>query len=184
MPKMLRGLEPPFEPLLCQAAITRFASLIDKDSVVLEYGAGASTLWLARRTWLTVSVEHDEEWYDEVATRADAANATVYLVTDLSKYAAMADEFPDRMFDVVFVDGPDKLRRGCIRAAIPKLRPGGWMIVDDTDWRMLQPGLVILQDWEREEYRGTKFRWARVKGKIVWQQVRGVTSFFRKPEEG
>lgn len=183
MSKMLRGLEPPFEPLLCRAAITRFASLIDKDSVVLEYGAGASTLWLAKRTWLTVSVEHDKEWYDEVTTQAEAANAMVYLVTDLSKYAAMADEFSDRMFDVVFVDGLDKLRRGCIRVAIPKLRPGGWMIVDDSHWDMLQSGFLILQGWGREDYEGTKRRWAIRKGKLVNEEVVGTTSFFRKPEE-
>lgn len=177
--KLVNGLEPPFKPLLCQDAIDRFEELIDKNSVVLEYGSGASTLWLVQRTFLTVSVEHDPEWYDEVTTRREAANATVYLVTDLSKYAAMADEFPDRMFDIVFVDCLDKLRVACIKAAIPKVARGGWLVIDDTSWPMLKGVLGkmgVLTLWEREDYVGAKY--GRSDGKVV----RGMTSFFQKPE--
>jgi predicted O-methyltransferase YrrM len=175
MPKLVRGLEPPFEPLLSRRAIDRFETLIDRDSVVFEYGSGASTLWLATRTFLTVSIEHNEEWYDEVTTRHEALNATVYLVTNPTAYAMMADEFPDRMFDLVFVDGWDITRSRCIKLAIPKLKPGGWMVVDDAQWPILDTGVEQLEGWEREDYTGLR------RGRSDGQVKGGMTSFFRKP---
>jgi predicted O-methyltransferase YrrM len=177
--KLVKGLEPPFKPLLCQDAIDRFEELIDRDSVVFEYGSGASTLWLAARTFLTVSVEHDPEWYDEVTTRQEASNATVYLVQNHTAYVMMADEFPDRFFDVAFVDCLDKLRVHCIKAIIPKIKPCGWLVVDDTSWPMLKGAIGKtsgLARWEREDYKGVKY--GRSDGKVV----RGMTSFFQKPE--
>lgn len=175
MPKMIKGLEPPFEPLLSREAIEHLETLIDRNSVVLEYGSGASTLWLATRTFLTVSIEHDEEWYNEVTTRHEALNATVYLVTNPTAYAMMADEFPDRMFDVVFIDGWDLTRSRCIKASIPKLKPGGWMVVDDAQWPILETGVGKLCCWEREDYTGP--RCGRSDGKVG----HSMTSFFQKP---
>ena len=176
--KLINGLEPPFKPLLCQAAIDRFEELIDKNSVVLEFGSGASTLWLAERTWLTVSIEHDKEWFNEVSLKLCGGTPQMYLVKP-ENYHKAADEFPDRLFDVVFVDCYDKYRVPCIKASITKLKPGGWMVVDDAGWGMLQRVMCktgVLARWERENYSGVKY--GRQDGKVA----KGMTSFFKKPE--
>jgi len=161
---------------LCQEAIDRFEEIINKNSVVLEFGSGASTLWLAERTWLTISIEHDEEWFNEVSLKPCGGTPQMYLVKP-ENYPKSADEFPDRMFDVVFVDCLDWYRIANIKASLPKLKPGGWLVVDDTNWPMLKPVVAVIgRKWEREDYTGPKH--GRQDGKVVV----GTTTFLRKPE--
>jgi predicted O-methyltransferase YrrM len=176
MPTLIKGLERPFKPLLSQEAIDRFEELIDKNSVVLEFGSGASTLWLAERVWLVCSIEHDEEWFNEVSLTLCGGTPQMYLAK-VEKFAAVASDFPDKMFDVVFVDCVSYQRVPCIKASFSKLKPGGWLIVDDASWPMLRPGLSILKRWVREDYNGTKYNPNTAKNVGP-----SITSFFKKPE--
>src|SRR3546814_16693648 len=51
------------------------------EARVFEYGAGASTVFLARRARQVVSVEHDPLWYDVVSGQLkDLPGATLPLV--------------------------------------------------------------------------------------------------------
>ena len=146
--------------------------------MVLEFGSGASTLWLAERTWLTISIEHDEEWFNEVSLKPCRGTPQLFLVKP-ENYPKSPGEFPDKMFDVVFVDCFDKYRVACIKNSIPKLKPGGWMVIDDAGWGMLQSvfnKMGVLARWEREDYSGPKL--GRQDGKVA----KGMTSFFKKPE--
>ena len=62
-------------------------------------------------------------------TYASAAEA--YAGLSFKDYAAIIDRFPDDYFDVVQVDG--RCRSSCAMHAIPKIKPGGYLIVDDFD---------------------------------------------------
>jgi hypothetical protein len=48
------------------------------------------------------------------------------------RYVSVIDEFPDESLDFVLVDG--HYRQACVLAALSKLRPGGLLAVDNTDW--------------------------------------------------
>ena len=108
------------------------ASLLDEKSRVVEFGSGMSTPWLARRCGFLLSIEDDPRWFGEVqALLAARGLAKVRLeMRDRETYAALTG-YPDAHFDFALVDGTD--RAGCLRSVLPKLRPGGWIYLDNSD---------------------------------------------------
>lgn len=177
--KLIKKLEPPFKPLLCQEAIEFFDSIVGPDTTVFEFGSGASTLWLAQRAKHVMSVEHDEEWFDEVqrVLQEHYLYAEVWLIPEVEKeYPRAIQLLPGWSADIVFIDGLDRTRHKCVMYAMEKIVPGGWLVLDDTSWPRLKPSLRLLAAWERTDYTGEKS--GRSDGKVV----RGRTSFFKKPE--
>ena len=78
-------------------------------------------------------LEDDPHWYSRVKALLEGdriENAEIRLA-DVASYADQISGFPDASFDFVVVDGAE--RNACIRAAAPKLRPGGWMVVDNAE---------------------------------------------------
>ena len=56
---------------------------------------------------------------------------TRLCLADPRAYAAQIDGFPDAWFDFILIDGAE--RNACIRAATRKVRPGGWIVLDNAD---------------------------------------------------
>jgi hypothetical protein len=144
------------------AAIELLESVVRAESTVFEYGAGGSTVFLARRARHVVSVEHDRQWFAMVEQQLDkqgvtnwegklieptgveqssssnAADPEQYVSSDpkyrdcsFQAYASAIDEFDDAAFDLVIVDG--RARPACFRHALPKVRPGGYLLLDNSD---------------------------------------------------
>jgi hypothetical protein len=168
-------------PWLTFDAIDWLSRYLRDGMRVFEYGSGGSTLfWLRRDIWL-VSVEHDEGWYRlmverlsgrahvdyrvvrpeaGVASGGDAADPHAYLSMDgnaqgmtFRRYAGSIDEFPERSFDIVLVDG--RARPSCIYHAAPKVKLGGVLVLDNADraYYLAKAG-VALRDFECKEFRG------------------------------
>ena len=53
-------------------------------------------------------------------------------------------DFPDASLDLFVVDGWYRLI--CARAALPKLKPGGLLLIDNTDWND-PPHIHVPTDW-------------------------------------
>ena len=125
----------PWIPFSAARAISRW---LRPDAQVLEIGSGFSTLWLARRSGRVVSIEADEPWFRRVQGMLDRAGCRHVDLRHRWRAEEMCDfaEFPDRTLDLVFVDGGP--REQCLAAAIPKVRPGGAIYVDNTD----DPGIA------------------------------------------
>ena len=123
----------PSEPWLTRDALRAIKGFVAGNMRAFEWGSGKSTLWLARHVSEVVSVEHDPAWHSRVQGMLNDAgirNAELRLA-DEARYAGQISSFPDSSFDFVIVDGAD--RNGCIRAAVSKVRPGGWIVVDNAD---------------------------------------------------
>jgi hypothetical protein len=101
---------------------------------VFEYGSGNSTLFWARRAAKVVSAEDDERWFDIVSKRLPG-NCTMHLESDLRPYPDLIRRYPEG-FDIIVVDGParGRTRYRCAQAALEHLRPGGLIILDNSDW--------------------------------------------------
>lgn len=99
-----------------------------KALTVLEWGIGNSTMYFAKRCKKTISIEHNQEWYNVISSRLPE-NAKGHLINE-SKYA----EFPttlNEQFDIIIVDG---IRRfDCVKTAIKLLKDGGMIIFDNSD---------------------------------------------------
>ena len=120
-------------PWYTYPAIEYLSALDFREKSIFEFGAGVSTLFWAARAKSVVSVEDDERWFRKVEATAPP-NVTLSFEPDLSV-------FPDVIrragtFDVIVVDGParGRTRLKCCRAALERLRPGGVIILDNSDW--------------------------------------------------
>jgi hypothetical protein len=128
---------------------------------VFEYGSGGSTLYWLRRGARVTSVEHEPGWHarlsamlppqaaldyrlvppepePEPAPQRDPADpadcvSAGYPRDRLSyrRYVAQIDSCADQSLDLVLVDG--RARPACLAHAAPKLRPGGLLILDNSE---------------------------------------------------
>jgi predicted O-methyltransferase YrrM len=115
----------------------------------LEWGSGRSTIWFAGRLGRLTSVEHSGEWHRFVNSQlrergirnvdyrrieldhpVDMPTTPRYDV--VPKYVAIADEFADGSLDFVLIDG--HYRQACVPAAMKKLKPGGFLTIDNSNW--------------------------------------------------
>ena len=141
-----------------------------------EWGSGGSTVWLARRGVSVTSIEHDPEWVKKVIDRCPTAvvrlipgttqgqlraephHRNAFKLEDKGQYffddyLAAIDTFEERSLDIVIVDG--MCRTECVRRGAPKVKPGGVLVVDDTDYRFVDPE-KLLPGWQAVRLWGFK----------------------------
>lgn len=151
----------PEHPWLAPGAIAWLEENLRPDMHGWEWGSGRSTLWFARRLAHLTSIESDAAWFAQVTRLVrnsglthvdlrhiplDHAEADTYrndYVPLPANPAAIGSE-PDASLDFVVVDG--WYRPVCARAALPKLKPGGLLLIDNTDWKH-PPHVHVPQDW-------------------------------------
>jgi hypothetical protein len=127
---------------------------LDTHHKVFEYGSGGSTKWFAERVSELVSVEHNPAWYEKVSKSLRFfINTTILLRVpslkisefeparsftfeehrelDFQDYVESINSFPNNYFDVIFIDG--RAREACLKAAIPKLKSGGFVVLDNSE---------------------------------------------------
>lgn len=116
---------------------------------VLEFGAGGSTVTLSREAGISEwwSLEHDDHWLSQVASKlgpADAERVTL-MSCPLSRVLDRLEQLLPLGFDMFFVDGFDR------QAILDRLR-----VHLET-----QPGFVLLHDSSRKAYRSSIEQYAR-----------------------
>jgi predicted O-methyltransferase YrrM len=139
---------------------------------VFEYGSGASTVWLAKRSAHVTSVEHEAGWCDILRPRlADFDNITLNVVasdatpdadtafhsvkpgyrgTSFRAYVeAIRDA--DGPFDLIVIDG--RARPACLAEAVNHLADGG-MIVFDNSHRAPYRAAIAAADVDATVLRG------------------------------
>jgi len=134
-------LQVPTDPWLTREANSILRAILKPSDVMVEFGSGRSTLWFAARVGRLCSVESDEGWYKRISGQINAlpAGKVSYLYRPVpdpagpgSAYSGVLDDFQDSSVDIVLVDGA--LRDFCALKAIPKLKAGGVLVVDNVNW--------------------------------------------------
>jgi predicted O-methyltransferase YrrM len=138
-------IEPPFRPELLLPVQLIIERILDNGGNVFEFGSGHSTLWFAEFCNV-VSVEHDQEWYDEVmgALGNTRYEATVHLVFE-DEIADSIENYGD--FDLILVDCLADQRTRAARLAMSHVKPGGWILLDDSHWPSLAQARKLLSAW-------------------------------------
>ena len=133
-------------PWYTYPAIEYLRQLDFRSKTVFEYGAGMSTLFWASVARRVVSVEDDERWFENIASRVPP-NAAVSLESDLAEFPAAIHRTHEQ-FDVIVIDGParGRTRLKCCREALSALRRGGLLILDNSDWLPESARLLREQD--------------------------------------
>jgi len=118
-------------PWLTYPALAWLSGRVSRIHTVIEFGAGASTLWFLANGAQVVSIEHDEAWLRELEAMLPSANRELVRVTpDEAGYLQGLDRADVGRFDLVLVDGLH--REACVRAVMPTLRPDSLLCLDDS----------------------------------------------------
>lgn len=125
-----------------------FNSFLGPDKVVLEWGSGWSTHYLANTCKEVYSIESSKEWYDLIKSVLPE-NGHIYFVPEskepddgfadgtLEEYRDYIN-YPKKLglkFDLIFIDG---------RARVECAKVAKNLVKDD--------GLILIHDFDREEY--------------------------------
>jgi predicted O-methyltransferase YrrM len=154
----------PERPWIVPAAIGWLRRRIRSDWSVLELGAGRSTVWLAWRAGRVLSFEDNGFWADETRKRiAELGLSNVELrarpVEELPRAVA---ELPEAEFDLVIVDfleSPEVTRIDALAPAMNRVKPGGYLLLDDSDRPGYAAAYELLEDWRERRFTGVKDEW-------------------------
>ena len=159
-------------PWLPFRVIERLERELTPTSRVFEYGGGGSTLWFADHCGEVVTVEHDDDWYRLLAERtASLEHVTIFHrgATDgYAEYVPAIQGYPDDHFDVVVVDGRERVR--CFAASLTKVRPGGLVVLDDTNRDRYHDAFELASGWSH-----------RTRGLTTAKSEDGVTTVWLRP---
>jgi hypothetical protein len=170
-----------YMPQITPDAIAFLESIVQPDWKVFEWGSGQSTVFFARRVAEMVSVEHHPDWVRTVKNLLSPESLEItYLfreaipdmgerdpddplcyrcgegdTADWKDYVTAIETYPDSYFDLAFIDGGARL--SCLWHAMPKVKPGGYILLDDSErewyWSVLEE---MLATWGKSVFPGLK----------------------------
>ncbi|MGH2957262.1 MAG: class I SAM-dependent methyltransferase [Solirubrobacterales bacterium] len=156
----------PERPWIVPAAIGWLRRRIKGDWSVLELGAGRSTPWLARRAGRVVSFEDNELWLRRTAETLEREGLEVDLrLMPVEAFVEAVAALPDAGFDLVildFLESPQVTRVDVLRPARDKVRPGGLLLLDDSDRPGYAEAYELVAGWREHRFAGVKDGWPQV----------------------
>ena len=128
------------KPWLSRGAVLFLDQWLKESDRVLEFGSGRSTFYFARKCARVVSHEHHPDWGAKVeaAIKENGWSHVDVVQRADESYASTASSYADSSFDCILVDGV--YRYESFEAALPKLAPGGIIVVDNINYFL--PGKI------------------------------------------
>jgi hypothetical protein len=91
-----------------------------------------------------------------------------YYAATLHEYVEVIDAHADHTFDLVMVDG--RVRTECIQHAIPKIWPGGYLMLDNSNNADVAEIIRKLQIYPHTEFSGIAPGWPPTRWRnTIWQ---------------
>jgi SAM-dependent methyltransferase len=173
--KRIQGRRQP-HPWMVWGAVALLDDALTPDSRVLELGSGDSTRWYARRAGSVLSLEDNANWATEVAADLRVAGLLYAEIRHVptEQLGPILTGLPPGSFDVVIVDNDDRptfTRNDAVAIARDLVRPGGLLVLDDSDHPRWAPANEALGDWEVQRFVGMK----------PWPLMATETAVFRRP---
>ena len=128
---------------------------------VLEFGAGGSSVFFLKREIILFSIEHEESWLikvREIIPKKYLKNWTPNLIlqSDPNNEIPKVNEYLDPIklildssIEIALIDGRHRVE--CIKRVIAKIKPGGCLILDNSDRPQYAKAYEILSTWTLEE---------------------------------
>lgn len=171
-------------PWINAGAVRWLRRRLSPEMTGFEWGSGRSTLFFAARVAQLTSVEHKDKWRRRVAAALTARGITNVTLRfepprddpgrpharpglwqalgyrpqkpEFNAYAdAILDVAPDSL-DFVSLDG--RARVACALNALPRLRPGGFLLLDNSEWEKYAPIFVATAGWPRLDFENGVWR--------------------------
>lgn len=150
-------------PWLTYGAIMELEEFLTPNFKVLEFGCGGSTIFFSRRCKSVKSMESNEVWADKVRGTLSASSNVEIICCDFAHALATVKAEPTEYYDLILVDSDTACtsRLQFMIDASPKLKVGGYLILDNYDHRKIR-GFdytgwnVFTYDGIRHSGRGTR----------------------------
>lgn len=184
LPTVCRLALDPCYPWLNAGAVRFLDRHLRPDMTGFEWGCGRSTAFVARRVARLVTVEHKEKWRRRVAAllagqgianvefrfvppgdgpgRPEARPALwretghVHRKPEFAAYADAILDIPEDSLDFVLIDG--RARVECALNAFCRVKPGGFLLLDNSEWEKYAPVLAAAPDWRRIDFENGVWR--------------------------
>src|SRR5262249_22678117 len=117
-------------PWMNYSVIKLLDDRLKPDFTLFEFGSGYSTHFYARKVGTVVSLEYDEQWFQIVKAEMPKNVRLVFAEKDVDgKYCRVIHSI-GTAFDVVVVDGRDRVN--CVKQAASALSQRGVILLDDS----------------------------------------------------
>ena len=148
-------------PWMVPSAVRWLGRELQPSWAVLELGSGSSTAWLARRVSRVISFEDDRAWYRQVRRDLgeDGLRNSEVRFCPIDDLPGVLASFESESIDVAIVDcneSEEVDRIDCLVAVRDLVRPGGLLILDDSDRIGYESQGQHLQGWEARRFIGLK----------------------------
>jgi len=152
---------------------------LNKEMIVFEWGSGGSTNFFAKRVKKVISVEHNSDWHDIVTdnlAKTELSNYSYlliepekdgdlkeieaqfkstdnnYLNFNFKNYCDAINSYPDKYFDLIFIDG--RARNACLKNSLPKIKDAGMIVLDNSDRKEYDSGKLLLKNFKQKKIYG------------------------------
>jgi hypothetical protein len=130
-------------PWMCYPVVSLLEQRLHGDLQVFEYGSGYSTYFYAERAKAVVSLECDRAWFDRIGPTLPSNVTLLFKDADTDGEYCRAIHSVGRPFDVVIVDGQDRVN--CLKQAAIALTERGVILLDDSQREAYEEGLQHLR---------------------------------------
>lgn len=125
---------PEGEPCWAPGAADYLASILTGDEVALEWGGGASSVWLADRVKVLNTVENDLKWAQWVREKAARSKVNILYIKNIQS-EFYVDPFAEPEFglghiNLWLIDGFRRI--DCLELVERKVRSGDIVVADDA----------------------------------------------------
>jgi len=172
MSKIQVADEPWWTPGAIKLIEDHLCNVPDPGADILEFGCGGSTVWLSRLCASLISVDHNQEWVDAVNQKIGDLEPLIDVYKRDRPYHTVCDKMKGD-FDLVCVDGRDRIQ--CVQASKALVRPGGILLLDNSEREKYKPIFSMLKTWHRIETSWNYFHHLKQK-RIGWS-----TTMWMKP---
>lgn len=180
------------QPWMTFEAIKWLTKYLPHGARVFEYGSGGSTLFFLDRGAKLVSIEHDPQWHSTLSSILSEENLlskceyrfeppTILEFgspafpsirfgdarADFCRYANSVHDFSDGTFDLISIDG--RARVHCAKNSIPKVKEGGYLVLDNSERDDYNEVTELLADWRRFEFYGVVPYVVGLSQTTIWQ---------------
>ena len=156
--------ENPNVPWFVPDSIKYIEQIIQPHYVGWEWGSGRSSIWFAERVKQHYCVEGRRAWYNQMTIQiseqnledkihlqlAEVTSEYEFDLQEVERYAATIDVMNDGSLDYVIVDGHFRLE--CLKHCLPKIRGGGYLIIDNSDLHTLRAFYANLEFAEKRVF--------------------------------
>lgn len=118
------------KPWLVPASVIYIETILTPESMILEAGAGASTIWFAKRAKAVLSFEHNKSWFNDVKETLDHHGIKNVDLRHDPGYPKKGLAI-EGLFDVILIDGRGRVRT--TMSILKNLKVGGHLILDNAE---------------------------------------------------